>query len=694
MHKTNIFLVLAILLILNSMIAVAQEDTPVIIEAESGILDEDFSTGTDEDVTYVTINSNLTNYYPGTGRTISYSVTFPDTGTYALYVRLYVGANSYDDDSFFYGNGFGEKDATNADDWITVNQLSNTGYTKVTDYVTGTGSASYQSWVWVNLSKFSPASDTITFAVDENNLTRVFQIGAREDGLRIDKFVFGLANQQFTVENLNNGEAGCSPGEIEENLPLADGLEKFLGCCFSSSIESGFEEYWNQVTPENASKWGIVESTRDVMSWTSLDEAYNFAKENGFPFKFHTLIWGSQQPDWIEELDTAAQLDEIEEWYAAVAERYDTIDMIDVVNEPLHAPPDSDNSGQYIDALGGTGETGYDWVIKSFRMARKYFPDSKLLINEYGIVNSLSNAVKYLKLIKLLQEEDLIDGIGLQSHSFSLNDNKISTILSVLDTLDSAGLDIYISELDIDGLKDATHLKQYMKIFPELWEYAAVKGITLWGYTPDMWRTDYRAYLVLDDGTERPSMEWLRAYLNNTYVAMDSISISTANGSTIIDTKGDSLELEVTIYPDTATLEYVTWSVDNESIASISADGVLTALSDGTVRVTATSAEYGSSASGYIDIKVTNQSGGSTEITACSVQNLTVFPNPSNGNFTLKGIDNIKEVCIHDLTGRIINLFNTDSQSSINVNLDVGSGIYLIKCSDGKNNYFKKIAVR
>ena len=32
--------------------------------------------------------------------------------------------------------------------------------------------------------------------------------------------------------------------------------------------------YFDQLTPENAGKWGSVEGTRDVMNWTDLDTAY------------------------------------------------------------------------------------------------------------------------------------------------------------------------------------------------------------------------------------------------------------------------------------------------------------------------------------------------------------------------------------------------------------------------------------
>ncbi|RZL13923.1 MAG: hypothetical protein EOO62_06850 [Hymenobacter sp.] len=46
------------------------------------------------------------------------------------------------------------------------------------------------------------------------------------------------------------------------------------------------------------------------------------AKDNGFPFRFHVLTWGAQQPTWMDNLSPANQLLEIKQWCAAVAQRY------------------------------------------------------------------------------------------------------------------------------------------------------------------------------------------------------------------------------------------------------------------------------------------------------------------------------------------------------------------------------------
>src|SRR5690606_19880133 len=105
-------------------------------------------------------------------------------------------------------------------------------------------------------------------------------------------------------------------------LPIAAHSTKFLGSAYSASQSAAFTRYWNKVTPENAGKWGRAEPERDVMRWEALDAAWDVAQANGFPFHLHVLVWGNQQPAWIEDLPPAEQLLEIVEWFDLVAERY------------------------------------------------------------------------------------------------------------------------------------------------------------------------------------------------------------------------------------------------------------------------------------------------------------------------------------------------------------------------------------
>lgn len=502
---------------------------PVLLEAENGSLGSELQTETIEGVASLTASTDGAGNNPGSAeRVASYSVTFPEAGVYQFYARMYVGSDAASDDSFFYGNGFGEKDATSDDDWITVNQLaSGVGSTAPEDFVPGFGAAGSEVWKWVLLSGVGFGEDSIDFTVPEGELTQTFQIGAREDGLYWDKLAFGHNGYFYTVQNLDNGEEGSQSTPNEpfdpEGPPIATGKWKFLGNVHSASQLENFADYWNQVTPENSGKWGSVEGTRDSMNWTGLDAAYDFAKENGFPFRMHIMVWGAQQPGWINDLSPTEQREEIEEWFAAVAERYEDIDYLEVVNEPIHQAPDGGDTGvvsgraNYIDALGGKGESGWDWIITSFELARQYFPDTPLVINEYGIIGNAARVDDYLEIVDLLLERDLLDVIAFQAHAFSTS-TTAEVLKANLDTLATRGLPIMITEMDVDGgtsenLNDQVHLSGFQKIFPVFWDHPSVIGVTLWGFRPGMWRSDQGAYLVLNNGAERPAMTWMQDYV-------------------------------------------------------------------------------------------------------------------------------------------------------------------------------------
>ena len=334
--------------------------------------------------------------------------------------------------------------------------------------------------------------------------------------------------------------------------PLAEGKARFLGCIFSPTSEPKLEKYWNQVVPENSGKWGSVERRRDRMNWANLDNAYNLAQAQGFPFRHHVLIWGKQQPSWMNDLSSSDQRAEIEEWFSAVATRYPGIDYLEVVNEPLNAPPDGNNGrANYIAALGGTGPSGWEWVLESFRLARQYFPGAQLVLNEYNVIRNNDNTTNYLALIGLLQAEDLIDVIGFQGHAFTTGPASVGAMTSSINRFEATGLPVMVTEMEIDGAvfvdsdwiqDDALQLSEYQRVFPLFWEHPAIVGVTLWGWRPGLWRDAEMAYLQNIDGTERPALQWLRHYLTGEEPPMNFETYATIQG--LLDTErlidGDS----------------------------------------------------------------------------------------------------------------------------------------------------------
>jgi endo-1,4-beta-xylanase len=528
MRTSTSALLRACLLAFVSTATYAQTE-PVIIEAEAGTLGSNLTTGVLDGTTYVTTTLNDT-AAPATGRIATYTVNFPAAGNYELYARYRVGAEGANDDSWFLGQGFGEKAPGNGADWALQNE-TNTGFTAAGATVLNGGTSPLLVFKWV---KVTGSQGPAAWVVPAGALTQTFQWASREDGMFMDKLAFGRAGVCYTVANLDagaNATGTCPPPPPPDpppytrtGAPIAAGQEKFLGSAWSPNTASlNFANYWNQVTPENGGKWGSVESVRDVMNWTQADAAYALAKANGFKFKWHTLIWGGQQPGWIAALPPAEQLEEIREWYAAIAARYPEIDQIDVVNEPIHQQPRLPASGGYLEALGGDNGlygTGWDWVIKSFEMAREYFPNAQLLINDYSITNDGNATTTYLTIINLLKARGLIDGIGDQVHAFSTTEAApMPNHRANLDRLAATGLPIYATEFDLDGvlqgvINNDVQLANYQRVFPVFWEHPAVKGVTIWGYVRgNHWRNAQGDWLLYENGGERPALQWLLKYV-------------------------------------------------------------------------------------------------------------------------------------------------------------------------------------
>jgi endo-1,4-beta-xylanase len=500
---------------------------PLIVEAETGMRGADVQVvtdATDGAITYVTAGMNVTTppVDQTDSRIVSIQQSFPRAGTYQMYARVRIGPGGGMDDSFFADTG------TDAPVWTNFNGLAGFPVQGQPGYQPGAliddlrGQPATGVWMWVLL-------EGAVYTVPTGQTMRTFVYATREDGLDIDKFAFAVVGDGyttgFTTDQLEAGQPGVVvyppvlPDPYEppaDQPPLAVGASKWLGMVCCGNQRPFLENYFNQVTPENAGKWGSVEATRDEYNWAPLDEALAVALENGFPFRFHVLLWGSQQPEWIATLPPEEQLAEIREWFVEVSGRYgDQLTYVEVANEFENQPPTADNQGNYVDALGGAGTTGYDWVLTAFRMAREIFPPSaQLMLNEYSVINTDDRTGRYVQLVELLKAEDLIDGIGVQGHAFSTT-GPIEQMVMNLDRLGATGLPIYFTEMDVDG-PPPVQLANFQRLFPAFWEHESVAGITFWGYRPGMWRDPQEATLVYPNGAEKPALRWLKGYLRGT----------------------------------------------------------------------------------------------------------------------------------------------------------------------------------
>ena len=117
-----------------------------------------------------------------------------------------------------------------------------------------------------------------------------------------------------------------------------------------------------------------------------------------------------------------------------------------------------------------------------------------------------------------------------------------------------------------------------------------------------------KLYFCLQDGIYELSVE--------EPTLVQSITVQGKDGVSTIDKIPGTLQMEAIITPNDATNKTVTWSVDDENLATISATGVLSAKANGVVKVTAT-ANDASGISGSADITIAD---ATIYITAITVQ--------------------------------------------------------------------------
>lgn len=437
-------------------------------------------------------------------------------------------------------------------------------------------------------------------------------------------------NQLFT-KTLMSAAIACSLCNTA-NAQLSSNPDKFLGnitTSWNNDMDTDgfiFSDYWNQVTPENATKWGSVEGTRGKYNWGGADKAYNYAKEHGFLFKFHTLVWGSQYPEWMNNLSTEEQYEAIEQWMDEAKKHYPDLPMIDVVNEAVsgHAP------APFKAALGGDGKTGYDWIIKAFEMAHERWPDAILIYNDYNTFQW--NTDQFIDLVKTIRDAGApIDAYGCQSHD--LGGCSANTLKASMKKIqDALQMPMYVTEYDISNENDNNQLKDFKAQIPLLWEADYCAGVTIWGWIYGKTWSQAQYSGLINDKKERLALEWLREYMQtdaaknakSPFPGMVKEASVYVKPAAIGVESGKVLPITVNASLKTKTIDHIDLFVNDELI--------------GTLTNTPYEAEYTPTAEGKYDIKAIVTATDGTQFERLS--GFKVYParTPYNGEKEIPGI--------------------------------------------------------
>jgi endo-1,4-beta-xylanase len=316
----------------------------------------------------------------------------------------------------------------------------------------------------------------------------------------------GSASGGTTTTGGMTGSGGATgSGGVPGSGGSTGPLPRFFGNFDTyGTIRSDFATYWDQFSPENAGMWGVVQGgSQGSFSWASLDAFYTYCMVNNIVFKERAFIWGSEQPGWMSSLTTSTGPAAVRNWMKTFCDRYPRTALIDVVNEP---PPHTIPA--YADVIGGSGSSGYDWIVNSFKWAHDACPNAILILNDYNNLETDGGVQHTIDIVNAIVAAGApIHAVGCETHDAMALPS--STLKANIDKIaSSTGLPIYITEYDLNIADDDQQRAVMQDHVTMFWNNSNVKGITYYGYiVGTTWRSN--TGLMHSNGTMRPAMIWL-----------------------------------------------------------------------------------------------------------------------------------------------------------------------------------------
>ncbi|KAJ1686960.1 hypothetical protein LUZ63_018350 [Rhynchospora breviuscula] len=273
-----------------------------------------------------------------------------------------------------------------------------------------------------------------------------------------------LAGAKFTVYPIRPG------------FPFGTAINQAI--LWNPEYQKWFANRFTVTTFENEMKWYSTEYTQGHEDYSVADAMLAFARKNGVHVRGHNVFWDdpNTQMNWVKWLNNWQLQQAVTRRLNSVVSRYkNQVIAWDVNNENVHF--------NFFES-----RLGQDASTKFYQEVHRIDPNVVLFLNDYNTLEEPGdwNATpdKYLKRFHQIRAgvPNAKMAIGLESH---FNVPNIPYMRSVLDQMASAGVPIWLTEVDVAGTdpNQAHYLEQILR---EGYSHPAVQGIVMWAsWTPN-----------------------------------------------------------------------------------------------------------------------------------------------------------------------------------------------------------------
>ena len=200
---------------------------------------------------------------------------------------------------------------------------------------------------------------------------------------------------------------------------------------------------------------------------------------------------------------------------------------------------------------------------------------------------------------------------------------------------------------------------------------AAKKSYTFIGSTANIW--EYKCEVTFYDGAKKDFT--FKINIDNGKIVTDEVKVTSIsiNEQSVNLKQGETFQLIATVQPDNATNKKVIWSSSNETIASVSQDGLVTVNSAGEANITVTTEDGGFSTNAIVTVtkkqddytsliigkwKMTSGNANATHVT---------YKNDGTFEYTSTEDNSYKEVGKYKIDGnKLYEMFSDEEDWTIN----------------------------